>query len=262
MTGNIDVGTTLAEHLRATFQPATVEAIADDFHRLGYVKFGDPQYRGFAPLVPLALLDQVRAEVQRLLRQHAERRDLRLTTTGGTPRRMSVVKSEEIEKESELIAALARSEPLLGFLGRIAREPVIPEVSGDERFLITHQEHASDTHGWHWGDYSFALIWALRMPPLEMGGMLQCVPHTHWNKAEPRIHRTLCERQIDTHGLLTGDIYFLRTDTTLHRTVPLVADAERTILNMTWAGQRDLDKELVGEDRWWEDPEVRAAQAP
>jgi hypothetical protein len=184
-----------------------------------------------------------------------------LSTTDNTPRRMSVVKSEEIE-ESELIASLSRSKVLLDFLGGVTREEIIPQVSDDERYLITHQEFKSDTHGWHWGDYSFALIWALRMPPLAHGGMLQCVPHTHWDKSHPRINEILCERQIDTHGLASGDLYLLRTDTTLHRTVPLTEDGSvRTILNMTWAADRDLKKPLVGDDRWWENPEATAAHA-
>lgn len=48
----------------------------------------------------------------------------------------------------------------------------------------------------------------------------------------------------------------------MHRTVPLTEDgAARTILNMTWAGERDLGKPLVGDDRWWEDPAAQAAQS-
>ncbi|MFI9273197.1 ArpA protein [Kitasatospora sp. NPDC052896] len=246
---------TLAKFLAETYTPERVERLADSFHRHGFVKFDST-----ARLVPQELMDEVRGETDRLIAEHKERRDLLLATTGNTPRKMSVVKSEEIEK-SELISTLARSEVLLGFLAGITREQIIPQVSDDERYLITHQEHKSDTHGWHWGDYSFALIWALRMPPLAHGGMLQAVPHTHWDKSNPRINETLCERRIDTHGLESGDLYLLRTDTTLHRTVPLSEDSVRTILNMTWAAKRDLEKTLVGDDRWWDNPEVQAASA-
>ncbi|WP_435157393.1 HalD/BesD family halogenase [Amycolatopsis sacchari] len=246
----------LSDHLATTFTESDVQRRADVFSRDGFVKFGADQ-----PLVPAELLRAVDDEVSRLVEEHTERRDLQLRTTGGTPRKMSVVRSEQIEKASELISRLAASEELLGFMARVAREPVIASVTDDERFLITHQEHKGDTHGWHWGDYSFALIWALRMPPLRAGGMLQCVPHTHWDKTDPRINETLCERKIDTHGLVSGDIYFLRTDTTLHRTVPLTEDGQRTILNMTWAGQRDLRKSLEGDDRWWEDASASAAEA-
>jgi len=251
---NLDA--TLTEHFAATFDDRLVERIADRFHLDGFVNFG----RG-RRLFPDHVLAAVRAEVDGLITEHKERRDLTLTTTGGTPRKMSVVRSEEIDR-NELIGAIARSPALLGFIGRVARERIFPEVSEDERYLITHQEFKADTHGWHWGDYSYALIWALRMPPLSSGGMLQAVPHTHWDKEDPRINEILCERKIDTHGLESGDVYLLRTDTTLHRTVPLTDDgAVRTILNMTWAGARDLEKKLVGNDRWWENPDAEAARA-
>jgi hypothetical protein len=247
---------TLTKFFAANFSDQLVERIADKFHLNGFYNFG-PETR----LFPDDIIDVVRSEVDRLIAEHKERRDLTLATTGGTPRKMSVVKSEEIDR-SELISSVAKSRALLEFVGRIAREEIFPRVSEDERYLITHQEFKSDTHGWHWGDYSYALIWALRMPPLSTGGMLQAVPHTHWDKGNPRINEVLCERKIDTHGLQSGDVYLLRTDTTLHRTVPLTEDgAVRTILNMTWAGARDLDKPLVGDDRWWEDPEAKAAQA-
>ncbi|URM88719.1 ArpA protein [Streptomyces sp. MRC013] len=247
---------TIGEFLAENYSPERVEQLADRFSRKGVVKFDAD-----ARIVPEQIVAAVQAEADRLIEAHKERRSLVLGTTGNSPRKMSVVRSEEIEK-SELIRTIATSRPLLDFLGRIAREPVVPQVSGDERYLITHQEFKADTHGWHWDDYSFGLIWALRMPPVSCGGMVQTVPHTHWDKANPRINEILCERQIDTHGLRTGDLYLQRTDTTMHRTVPLTEDgAARTILNMTWAGERDLGKPLVGDDRWWEDPAAQAAQS-
>lgn len=250
-----DIEGKLADFLAATYTPEAVADLADRFHRDGFVKFSSGR------LVPDEVTEAVRAEAGRLIQAHKERRDLVLSTTGGTPRRMSVVKSEEIEA-SELIRTLSCSKVLLNFLTGIAREEIVPEVSDDERYLITHQEFSADTHGWHWGDYSFALIWALTMPPLSCGGMLQCIPHTHWDKSDPRINEILCARKIDTHGLASGDIYLLRTDTTLHRTVPLTRDgAVRTILNMTWASRRDLQRTITGDDRWWENPEAKAAQA-
>lgn len=247
---------TIGKFLAENYTPERIEQLADRFFHKGVVKFDES-----TRLVPAEIMTAVQAEADRLIDEHKERRDLLLRTTGNTPRKMSVVKSEDIE-QSELIRTIATSESFLGFLSGVAREPIIPQVSTDERYLITHQEFKADTHGWHWGDYSFALIWALRMPPISYGGMLQAVPHTHWDKSNPRINETLCERQIDTHGLVSGDLYLQRTDTTLHRTVPLTEDgAARTILNMTWAGERDLDKPLIGNDRWWENPEAKAAQS-
>lgn len=222
------------------------------FRRDGFIKV-----RG---VVSDEVRESVRDEVLRLLDKNAERRDLLLETTGGTPRFMSVVRSEFIAAESELINRIYRCDALVSALSRIAGEALYPCPSADEEFLITRQEKVGDTHGWHWGDFSFALIWIIDTPALEAGGMLQCVPHTAWDKSRPRIHDYLCANPIATHGFVPGDLYLLRTDTTLHRTVPLNRDARRIILNMTWAAAKDVTGTPTGNDRWWENSSADAAK--
>ena len=124
--------------------------------------------------------------------------------------------------------------------------PLAPEA-------ICRQESKGDTHGWHWGDYAYALIWIIEAPEIEAGGMLQCVPHTSWDKKRPRINKYLCENQISTYSFESGDLYLLKTETTLHRTVPLSKDATRIMLNMTYAAAGDNEKKsLKGDDRWWD----------
>lgn len=132
---------------------------------------------------------KIKNQVLNLLAEHSERRDLTLKTTGDTPRKMSVVRSEVLANKGDAIVEISKSPELLNFLGDIAMEKIYPEVSTDEEYLITKQEQKGDTHGWHWGDYSFALIWIVETPPIEYGGMLQCVPHTFWDKESPQIHR-------------------------------------------------------------------------
>ena len=201
----------------------------------------------------------IRAEALGLIDRFAERRDLRLATTGNTRRSMSVVRSEDVGDNSSLVRELYTSRALLDPLEQITGEALHPCPKRDEEFLITKQHRRGDTHGWHWGDYSYAMIWILEAPPLSSGGSLQCVPHTSWNKSDPRILEFLTDRPIDTYGFGTGQIYLLRTDTTLHRTIPLTEDVTRIILNMTWATTADLQRRLVGDDRWWEDEGVSAA---
>lgn len=243
----------MREHINSWLPPSAVFDLENRFARDGFVKVRS--------IVSDDSRQAVKDEVFSLLRRQAERRDLRLETTGNTPRFMSIVKSEFIAEESEFITELYRSGPLVDALGRIAGETIFPCPLKDEEFLITRQEKKGDTHGWHWGDFSFALIWIIDTPPIRYGGMLQCVPHTRWDKSNPRIHEYLCANPIATYGFQPGDIYFLRTDTTLHRTVPLTTDVQRIILNMTWAAQKDIDGNLVGDDRWWEDKDVSAARA-
>jgi len=241
----------LSKHLETYFDPPTAFDLETRFHRDGFIIVRD--------IVSEALRQAVREEVMALLEREVERRDLYLETTGNTPRFMSVVRSELIAEYGHLIGRLYRSAALTETLSRIAGESLFPCPSKDEEFLITRQEKKGDTHGWHWGDFSFALIWLIDSPPVSVGGMLQCVPHTRWDKSNPRIHEYLCATPVTTYGFLPGDIYFLRTDTTLHRTVPLTSDARRIILNMTWAAKKDLERGLVGNDRWWEQSNVAAA---
>ncbi|MBW4632691.1 MAG: hypothetical protein KME30_12575 [Iphinoe sp. HA4291-MV1] len=209
-------------------------------------------------VMPLEIRKSMKEEALRLLELYAERRDLKLATTGNTPRKMSVVTSETIAANSEFINTIYRSKALLSFLEALAGEPLLPCPSKDEEFLITRQEKSGDTHGWHWGDYRFALIWILETPPTEYGGMLQCVPHTNWDKSNPKIHEYLCQNLIKTYGFVSGDIYFLKADTTLHRTVPLNHDAIRIMINMTWGCEDDLKKQMITNDRWWAEKEVEA----
>jgi hypothetical protein len=225
--------------------------LRNQFARDGFIKVPG--------IVPTAVKDAVRSEVLRLLSHNAERRDLLLKTTGDTPRFMSVVRSEIIADESSLLTTLYSVPALISVLEHIAGEKIYPCPSKDEEFLITRQEKAGDTHGWHWGDFSFALIWIIDTSGAEHGGMLQCVPHTIWDKSNPQINQYLCHNPIATYGFVPGDIYFLRTDTTLHRTVPLGRDGCRIILNMTWTSAKDLSGGLAGSDRWWEDSQAPAA---
>lgn len=223
------------------------------YHRSGIVTVTD--------LLRSETRKAVRREAERLLEKYAERRDLRLATTDYTRRSMSVVPSEMIAGDSELVTSIYQNEELLKTLESIAGEKLHPCPKADEEFLITRQERSGDTHGWHWGDFSFAMIWILQAPPIDIGGLLQCVPHTQWDKTAPRINNYLVENPIDTYYFQTGDVYFLRTDTTLHRTIPLREDATRIILNMTWASAQDLSRNLDADDRWWDDANVSAATA-
>jgi len=237
-------------NLSEKFLKSDIQLLSNKFKRDGLIKVSEA--------VPLEVRTAMKKEASRLLELYAERRDLKLATTGNTPRRMSVVISETIAANSDLINTVYRTLPLINFLEALAGEPLLPCPSKDEEFLITKQEKSGDTHGWHWGDYRFALIWILETPAIDYGGMLQCVPHTSWDKSNPRIHEYLCENSIRTYSFVSGDIYFLKADTTLHRTVPLNRDATRIMLNMTWGSIEDKSKKLFVNDRWWAEKEVEA----
>jgi hypothetical protein len=240
----------IRSHIAEKFLKDDLPFLTNQFKKEGMIKIPE--------IVPLEIRKSMKKEALRLLDLYAERRDLKLMTTGNTPRKMSVVTSETIAANSEFINTIYRSQALLRFLEALAGERFLPCPSKDEEFLITRQEKTGDTHGWHWGDYRYALIWILETPPIEYGGMLQCVPHTSWDKSNPKIHEYLCANLIKTYGFVSGDIYLLKADTTLHRTVPLNRDATRIMINMTWGCEDDMKKQMNANDRWWAEGEVGA----
>jgi hypothetical protein len=229
----------LNDHLTATYSDDDVRELASHFRRYGYVKLPG--------LVRGELWDTVEGEVRRLLDAHARRIDIHLKETGHSPRYMSTVSQQAIQRDGRVIPAVYSSSVLTRFLGRLAGEEIHPCPWDEEKYVIIRQEKPGDTHGWHWGDFSFTLIWLIEVPPPEVGGSLQCVPHTHWDKQDPRVEEWLSEREIDTWPHVSGDLYFLRSDTTLHRTIPLTEPATRIILNTCWASYSDTLKSKTHE---------------
>lgn len=203
--------------------------------REGYVKL--------TPLLPPHVMAALQADVRSIVDQAARRIDITVAQTGNTPRKMSTVNFSDINEYGEFVAHLYALKPMREFLDRIAGHEVRDCEYAPERMTITKQEKPGDTHGWHWGDYQYALIFIVDAPSVDAGGMLQCVPHTTWNKKDPQINRFLCDNAIRRYHHSTGDIYFFRTDTTLHRTSPLERECLRIILNFTFAGPDDLAKE-------------------
>lgn len=229
----------LDRHIKEFSESTDLRQKSQQFRREGYTKL-----RG---LVPDSVFAQVTDEVNDLLAEHARRIDIEMKETGGSPRKMYTVSAAQIMSDSELIPAIYNSASLKNALGQIAEAEVLACPWDGEKFVIIRQDQVGDTHGWHWGDFSFTVIWIIQAPGPEIGGMLQCVPHTNWDKQDPRVHEYLLSNPIRTYANATGDLYFLRSDTTLHRTIPLVSDATRIILNTCWASETDAKKAVTHE---------------
>ncbi|MFY4722110.1 HalD/BesD family halogenase [Streptomyces sp. LaBMicrA B280] len=226
-------------HLKEFSENAPVLEYSQQFRREGYVKL-----RG---LVPEELFAEVTAEVNGLLDEHARRIDIELKETGNSPRKMHTVSAPDISRASQLIPAIYDSASIRDVLGQIAQADVLPCPWEGEKYVVIRQDKPGDTHGWHWGDFSYTLIWIIEAPGPEVGGMLQCVPHTNWDKQNPRVHEYLQSNPIRTYANATGDLYFLRSDTTLHRTIPLSKPATRIILNTCWASAADVARPTTHE---------------
>jgi hypothetical protein len=190
-----------------------------EFARRGFVKLSF--------LVPEETKQQVAQETERLMAEHGVRRDFAMAATEGTPRRMRNVRQAEISRHGSVLPAVYHRPDLRVALAVVAGEEVLLCPYEPERFVITELRESGDTHGWHWDDFSFALVWVIDCPALEHGGFVQCVPNTVWDKHDPQLHRVF----------------------------PITA-GRRLIVNMAYAARRDLGKQINHEtmDTLWSAP--------
>ena len=224
----------LEDHFRSfTSDEKKMKKIRNDFHRNGYINFANFSF------LPTETLAKVHQEVHHLLNQNAVRRDVQVASTGNTYRKMYNVNQPEIKSEAKLIPLLYESPALKKFLGNIARDE-LASCWEEEQYLITKLSHAGDTHGWHWGDFPYTLIWIIEAPSdPSIGGVLQCIPHTDWDKKDPYIWNYILSNPINSYHHLKGDVYFLKSDTTLHHVIPIQQETTRIILNTCWASAHD-----------------------
>src|SRR5882757_6508419 len=137
-----------------------------DFDGLGFVKIPF--------LLPADVKSEIAKEVEELVERYGVRRELAFAETGATPRRMRNVTRSEIDAHGHVVPRIYLSHDILAALQRVAGEEVHPCPYEPEQFVITELEKSGDTHGWHWDDYSFALVAIIACPPLEEGGFIQC----------------------------------------------------------------------------------------
>ncbi|WP_214106912.1 HalD/BesD family halogenase [Acrocarpospora catenulata] len=242
----------LDQHAR---RPQLAEELAAARRRFASCGFSSASF-----LVPPSVKEAVAEDVLAIIGKSGIRRDLRFKETGNTPRRMRNVTQAEITAHSALIPGVYQSETLVGLLAELVGEPVLACPYEPEQYVITRLERSGDTHGWHWDDYSFALVWVIECPPAEDGGFVQCVPGTTWDKANPSINRALLSNPTHSFEVLPGDLYVMRTNTTLHRVYPL-SSGVRTIINMGYAAKTDLETVVSHEtmDALWADSAAEKA---
>jgi hypothetical protein len=209
--------------------------------------FARDGYADVTSAVDAALRERVAAEASAVLDAHGVRRDIRIPATGLSPRRYRVASRDAIAAHCPAAAAAYRSAELAAFVGDVAGEPIVPVPYVPEEFIATRLEFAGDTHGWHWDDYAFALIWIAQAPLSDAGAELERVAGVPWDKAHPRIESVLAERTPKRAHVPAGSVYLLRADTTLHRVAPLLCDARRDALCFSYAPAHDAERAVTHE---------------
>ena len=118
-----------------------------------------------------------------------------------------------------------------------------------EEILISRMAEPGDSHGWHWDDYPFAVIWLVEAPPAEDGSTMGLHPqHQMGQGGIPRIEEHLATHEIRRINPATGTIYLLKADTALHRVAPIIREgAVRTALIFSFATPADAEREVSHE---------------
>ncbi|MCT9089960.1 hypothetical protein N4G70_13915 [Streptomyces sp. ASQP_92] len=203
-------------------------------------QYSAEHYARTSALLPASLVALLRAEARKLADLNTRRIDITVPVTGNTPRRLGSLPNQLFQEHSELFTALYHSTEFRALLSSVVGTPILDATFEDEKITGTHQNRAGDTHGWHWGDHEFAFIFIAEAPAIEHGGMLQSCPHTLWDKSNPAVHEKLAEGTVRTYYHGAGESYIFKTDTSLHRTVPIQTEGvERIIINLTFASLKD-----------------------
>jgi hypothetical protein len=231
----------LRQHLANLPADVTTE-LQDKFKRDQVAKLGQ--------LVPSEIAEGLQSEARRLLASHGKRRELILAATGGTPRSYSSVDRDYIHQHNGSIRRFFESEVVIEYLSHLVGEQVFRVPYAPEEYIINSQNQSGDTHGWHFDDYTYALIWLVDAPGPFDGGRVEFVNFTEWDKAAPRdqLVSLLCERTVQSLHIPAGSCYIMKARYALHRVAPILNDATRTVIVFTFASQNDLDDQTISHE--------------
>ncbi|MGH0593694.1 HalD/BesD family halogenase [Bacillus pretiosus] len=214
-------------------------------------EFMENQVVIFDSLIPEALKAGVHAEAKYLLSEHGSRRDItNVEVTGNTPRHYNIVGRDSIAENANLIPAFFNSKVIKGFLAKINNNETLHAVPYQpEEYIINSQQATGDTHGWHWDDYAFALIWVVKAPPKGDGALVEYVPNTEWDKSDPKncVQKVLDTHKVNTLYVPEGACYLMKANTTLHRITSLIGNSQRIVIVFTYASSEDFNKEITHE---------------
>ncbi|MDF5714642.1 MAG: hypothetical protein PUP93_12315 [Rhizonema sp. NSF051] len=176
----------------------------------------------------------LKTEVLKIFEQHSRRRDFNMKHEKNTPRHLSTVSGIAVAEHSQIIPDLYRNSQLIEFLCGIAGTQVYLVPDPFDRHVIHRLEKIGDVHGGHLDTYAYAFAIFIESPPEEAGGCLEFVPHS----MEISDLDTPLAKQV---GHNVGDCYFMKTNKTVHRVLPLGEELKRTNLIFTYADDETIN---------------------
>jgi hypothetical protein len=239
VTQTAAIGSAIDQHLRT----ASIRAQLPDL-RQSYLEHDFAEIENF---MPDELHQRALAELENLFATQARRRDLIIEQSGNTPRKYSNLDREALEAGSSVVPAVFRAPGLHEYLESIVDEKIHPVPYKPEEFIAARLHKAGDVHGWHWDDYTFALVWIFKIPDTDNGGSLEYVKRVRWNREDPQVDQLVERGPVLTRHPKVGSAYLLKADTALHRVSTLRYDAERMIVCFSFATSEDLTREVSHE---------------
>ena len=201
-------------------------------------------------LLPADLGEEMGQQSKKLIDHSAKRRDMDIAITGGTPRAYLSVDRDTIRKDNGIITHFFQSEVIRKYLSTIAGEDMFRVPYAPEEYIVNSQQKSGDTHGWHFDDYTYALIWVAEAPSLFDGGRVELIADTVWDKEAPKeqIENLLKTREIRSLYVQPGTCYLMRARYCLHRVAPLLGKTRRTVIVFTYASQSDLNDTSISHE--------------
>jgi hypothetical protein len=235
----LTLGTTIKEMIDGHLRSRRMQDLIPDL-RAAYT---DSDFAEITSFMPLGIWETALAELESLFLNRSRRRDLVVAQSGNTPRKYTNL-DRDVLLASEVVPAVFQSKALYEYLEAIVGETVYPIPYVPEEFIAARLHKAGDVHGWHWDDYTFALVWIFKMPDEENGGSLEYVKRAPWNREEPQVDKLVACGPVLRRHPRVGSAYLLKADTALHRVSPLRYDAERMIVCYSFATIADLTRDV------------------
>ncbi|HSY16330.1 MAG TPA: hypothetical protein VK816_10105 [Jatrophihabitantaceae bacterium] len=236
MTEVSTISDAIDRHLSSAEMRSRLPEFRASYARYDYVEIDE--------FMPADIWRHALDELEELFESRSQRRDVLIPQSANTPRRYSNVDRDSLAAGSVVIPEIFRSTALYQLLESIVGEQVLPVPYLPEEFIASRLSSAGDVHGWHWDDYTWALVWIFRMPAEQDGGQLEYVSRVPWNRDDPQIERLVARGPLVRRRPRVCSAYLLKADTALHRVAPLKRDAERMIVCYSFAAETDLAREV------------------
>lgn len=211
-------------------------ALGEQLQQTGVVKLED--------FLPSTAHNVLAEEVDQLLLAQGKRVDALIPSTGNTPRKYVSVHRDRVFEHAPAIAGLYGDAALLRFLAALTQSEVIACPYEPEQIVVNRMSEVGDTHGWHWDDYSYSLVYVLEAPDRDSGARVEYVDGTSWSKESAQVQHVLDTKPVLSLDLEPGSAYVLLGKRVMHRVSPLLRPTSRKIICFSYATEEERHLEI------------------